>query len=78
MKINIKYFGLVAEHTGVQEEAVSLASCDSIEKLHQYLQEKYPGISDLTFQYAVNQSVVASATLQKDDEVALLPPFAGG
>ncbi|MFT7198043.1 MAG: molybdopterin synthase sulfur carrier subunit, partial [Marinoscillum sp.] len=40
--------------------------------------DRYQGLSDLTFQLAVNQVLTTTADLKEGDEVAFLPPFAGG
>lgn len=78
MAITIKYFGAIEEVTGVSEESFSLDQMDSLEALKEYCFGKYQGIKDLSFQLAVNQELADSASLKDGDEVAFLPPFAGG
>ncbi len=79
MSITIKYFGAIAEATGVTEEVMELQEIDgSIEQLRSVCLEKYSSIKDLSFQLALNQSLVNSGLLKDGDEVAFLPPFAGG
>jgi len=78
MAVTIKYFGAIEEVTGIARESVSLDSSDSLEAIKQQLLSKYPGLEQLSFQIAVNQSLADSATLKNGDEVAFLPPFAGG
>ncbi len=79
MSITIKYFGAIAEATGVTEEKVALEEVgNSIEELRSYCLTKYGDVGDLSFQVAVNQSLTTSGSLKDGDEVAFLPPFAGG
>jgi len=78
MAVTIKYFGAIEEVTGIAEESVSLDSSDSLEAIKQQLLSNSPGLEQLSFQIAVNQSLADSATLKNGDEVAFLPPFAGG
>jgi len=77
--INIKYFGAIAEHVSKTEEAFEIDG-DSIQKeiLIDKLSAKYPGLSQLSFQVAVNRKFTGALTLSVSDEVALLPPFSGG
>lgn len=79
MAITIKYFGAIAEATGVTEEKVTLEEAgDSVEQLRSFCLNKYGAVSDLSFQLAVNQNLTTSGSLNDGDEVAFLPPFAGG
>jgi sulfur-carrier protein len=51
----------------------------TINDLKLTLIEKYPAITKLNYQFAVNQHLVEdSFQLNNGDEIALLPPFAGG
>ncbi|WP_436515185.1 MoaD/ThiS family protein [Ekhidna sp. To15] len=79
MAITIKYFGAIAEAAGVSEEKVTIEEVgSSVEQLRSFCLNKYEAVGDLSFQLAVNQSLIASGTLNDGDEVAFLPPFAGG
>ena len=78
MAVTIKYFGAIEEVTGTTEESFSLDQSNSLQDIKKQLLTKYEGMNDLSFQLAVNQSLTESATLQDGDEVAVLPPFAGG
>jgi len=80
MTLTIKYFGLLAEMTGTNEEIVTLAGEEyELEALKERCISKYE-LSDIkkSIQTAVNQSLVSSGPLKHGDEVAFLPPFAGG
>lgn len=79
MSITIKYFGAIAEQTGVTEETLDFHTIGSeVSQLKVYCIEKYGLIDDDTFQVAVNQELNKVGPIQDGDEIALLPPFAGG
>ena len=77
--IEIKYFGAVAERTQCELEKVPFFEV-SLQELLRDLDQKYQ-FDSLVFSVAVNQKIVSKTvdcTLQTNDVVALLPPFAGG
>lgn len=77
--IEIKYFGAIAEKTKCTFEKVSSSEI-LLQDLLQDLEEKYQ-FNSLAFSVAVNQKIIPKATdytLNTNDVVALLPPFAGG
>lgn len=80
MNISVKYFGIVADFTQKKEEVFSLnEDVNSIETLQSKLEQLYPEIKSTTYSLALNQKLVnQNAALQDEDEIALLPPFAGG
>ncbi len=78
MKITIKYFGAIAEVTGSVEETIDSKEISSLDSLRNYTISKYEGLNELSFQLAVNQSLAENTKLKDGDEVAFLPPFAGG
>ncbi|HOZ75612.1 MAG TPA: MoaD/ThiS family protein [Flavobacterium sp.] len=81
MIVTVKYFGAVADATQKKEESLYLdAKLHSVEDLRLQLENQYPELKDIAYVIAVNQSVVASGlvTINENDELALLPPFAGG
>ena len=77
MKTTIKYFGLISEITGCNEEELELTE-SSISDLLGELYQKYPLLHEKDFQVALNQEIVSRETLVSPGEIALLPPFAGG
>ncbi len=79
MTIRMKYFGMIAEQTGVTEESISVVDGCSVEELREHLQKKYPFLKSINTKVAVNQTVALDdVVLAARDEIALLPPFAGG
>lgn len=80
MQITLKYFGLVADHTKKKEEMIFFTG-DSVTLLEVQtrLNESYPELKTTTYSFAMNQTLVHGKELVKNlDEIALLPPFAGG
>jgi sulfur-carrier protein len=80
MNITVKYFGLIADITSIQEEIVSLENTKgTTAELTAILFNKYKEFKDASFVIALNRRiVVANTTLKDNDVIALLPPFAGG
>ncbi len=77
MKIQVLLFGVLAEKAG--ESKIIIEKMKDIESLKEYMFTKFPDFKNLTFQISVNQSLIHENMPLKDgDEVAFLPPFAGG
>jgi len=79
IRINLKYFGELAEKTGCSEEQLDL-ELTNLSSALELLHKKY-SLADSTFMVAVNQEQITQIeiiNLKNNDEVALLPPFAGG
>lgn len=77
--ITIKYFGMLAEQTQCSQEQVEYTEL-TLSQLVQDIKEKYK-FNQLPFHIALNQKLVQESedqALQLHDEIAFLPPFAGG
>jgi molybdopterin synthase sulfur carrier subunit len=78
MKVNIKYFGQLAEISKREEESFILQG-DNVAGIIAEVHAKYPALKDIHFMVAVNQTVCEESHLiNANDEIALLPQFAGG
>ncbi len=77
MLITIKYFGQIAEVTQKDEEQIEISE-GLISELLSTLNTKYSDLKHKDFQIAQNQELVNLETELTGDEIALLPPFAGG
>ena len=80
MKINLKYFGMIAETIGKIEEEM-FVDVNQITKYEftKILQKNYPQLQVMSFKIAINQTIVAEdSIIYEGDEIALLPPFSGG
>jgi molybdopterin synthase sulfur carrier subunit len=77
MQVKVLFFGVLTEVAGtgirVYEEV------RSVDQLKLRLWDDYPEMVHYDFRISVNNEIIPSDTLLSDgDEVALLPPFAGG
>lgn len=77
MMITIKYFGLLAEVTGSNSEDISFSGT-TVSDVKEALFQKYETLRNKDFQIAQNQELVTDDTEITANEIALLPPFAGG
>lgn len=79
MKINITYFGQLAELSGCKSEEIPIKN-NTINGLLQELEIKLPDFKNKVFAVFVNNNKVddTSHKLSEKDEVCLMPPFAGG
>jgi molybdopterin synthase catalytic subunit len=81
MKVRVKLFGGLREEAGSAELDVELALASTVAQLREALAERLPSVGRLGDRLAVsvNLEVAPSAhVLQSGDEIALLPPVAGG
>ncbi|RAI95149.1 MoaD/ThiS family protein [Algoriphagus yeomjeoni] len=77
--ITVNYFGNIAEAAQSNSETLDKKSM-SLSELLDLLDSKY-AIAQFPFQVAVNRKIVSkqqALNISDSDEVALLPPFAGG
>ncbi|MDR9458111.1 MAG: MoaD/ThiS family protein [Salegentibacter sp.] len=78
MKITIKYFGILAETSGKKEEILEVDKGMSAAELKGRQIKTYQIPEEESVQLAVNQNLNTEVELKEGDEVAFLPPFAGG
>ena len=77
MKINILLFGGLKDFAGAGRITLDIPPDTSA--LKEMLSAKYPGIGRTGYKISVNQKLIREeCRLHRGDEVALLPPFAGG
>ncbi len=74
----MKYFGMIAESLGKEEETLDL-DIKMVSDLSDYFLSEFSRLEEMNFQISVNLNIVpAQFELSENDEVALLPAFAGG
>jgi sulfur-carrier protein len=74
--MDVLLFGMIAEKAGTISIAVEARS---LIELRRELAKRIPGIEQLSFAIAVDRKVVhADRSLIGTEEIAVLPPFAGG
>jgi molybdopterin synthase sulfur carrier subunit len=81
IKVKVLYFANAKEIAGTREEEFTLSNPASSDLLLRRILEIHPGIKDLrkTISISVNRKIICEDILLNDkDEVALLPPVAGG
>jgi len=77
MKVNVLFFGILADISNREKLEVKNVTDSGI--LIAMLNKKFPGIGKTGYIVARNQKVIKdNVELNDGDEVALLPPFAGG
>ncbi|HJN63139.1 MAG: MoaD/ThiS family protein [Flavobacteriales bacterium] len=77
MKNKVLFFGILEDIVGSKELIIS--ESNSSDELLKNIKKQYPELENKTFQIAVNQQIInTNTTLNDGDEIALLPPFAGG
>ncbi len=81
MRIQVLYFAAARERAGTDREALELADGADLHALSAQLVRSHPSLEPLLgrLRFAVNQEFVSGAhALADGDEVALIPPVAGG
>lgn len=80
MKCKIKAFGIAREIIGLREVQIDLQAGQSIGTLKTTLFKQYPRLEQLKSLFiAVNREYAEDdLPLREDDEIALIPPVAGG
>jgi molybdopterin synthase sulfur carrier subunit len=75
--MNVLLFGVLADI--VKTQRIDIASVSTTDELIELMEEKYPEIKNYNYQIAVNQKQIeGNVVISENDEIALLPPFAGG
>lgn len=81
MKVTIKYFAICYDMFGKREETMDLPEGASVQDILDRLEARKPEVADLyhTMRLSVNWEYASTDTpLDDGDEVALIPPVAGG
>lgn len=79
MKISVLCFAQTRELTGVPALAMELPEGATLAALIGALHAAHPALGGVSLRYALNREFAAGAQPLKDgDEVALIPPVAGG
>ncbi|NMC37517.1 MAG: MoaD/ThiS family protein [Bacteroidales bacterium] len=80
MEISVIFFGILSEVTGIPCKTYNGIS--SYDDLRHRMQDDFPGIFNYNFRIAVNREIKdftgTGVALNDGDEIACLPPFAGG
>jgi molybdopterin converting factor small subunit len=76
-KVKVLFFGSISEATGRHEDVFELDG--TLDDLTVLIRQKYPAVEGIKHSIAINHEINPDKQEIKDgDELALLPPFAGG
>lgn len=79
MDITIKFFGLLTEAIKQEQIILTLKENCTAQDLTNTLLRTFPALEGKEFKLAVNKNIVTeNVVILPTDELALLPPFAGG
>lgn len=77
MQINVLFFGILSEVSG--KNNIQFNDIENLRALKSHLWKSFPEMKKMDFRVAVNKEIIDDRKEFKDgDEIALLPPFAGG
>lgn len=77
MEIQVLFFGVLAEVTKTSFKHYS--GVRSFEDLRFRIEDEFPELVHYSYRIAVNSEIINDdPVLKKGDEVAFMPPFAGG
>jgi molybdopterin synthase sulfur carrier subunit len=77
MEVKVLFFGVLAEVAGTNFK--HYMEVNSIGDLNHRIMDDFPEVPHYNFRIAINGEIIDNdAPLKNGDEVALMPPFAGG
>jgi len=75
--VTLMYFGSVTDITGISAETIDAPA--TLMELNEILKTRFPQLSVISYRLSVNRQLTTdNRQLTDGDEIALLPPFAGG
>jgi molybdopterin converting factor small subunit len=79
MKLKLLFFGALTDVVSNKQQIVDGIDTKDVKTLDSFLKLKYPVLNSYKYKIAVNQQIINENKLLNDgDEIAFLPPFAGG
>ena len=77
MEVKVLFFGVLSDVTGT--DCRHYSDIKSIEDLKLRIQDEFPEIEHYNYRISINNEIISGDRILTDkDEVAYLPPFAGG
>jgi sulfur-carrier protein len=77
MEVKVLFFGVLSEVAGYNVKLYN--NVNSVGDLRLRIEDDFPEMAHYNFRISVNQQIISGDTLLNDgDEIAYLPPFAGG
>ena len=79
IRIKIRYFAVLRDRAGVEEEDLEVKRCTAAELIEQLISSRTLGLTPALIRPAINGRFVPENTeVQDGDEIVLIPPVAGG
>ena len=79
IRITVKYFGSIVDATNCDFEEFEVNTTSTVEHLNKLILSKYKPLKDAVYTLVCNKKIIQNnQPLKAKDEIALLPPFAGG
>jgi sulfur-carrier protein len=77
MQVKVLFFGVLSEVAGTDHRHYN--GVGSVNDLRLRIFDEYPEIQHYNYRISLNSTIISDDAILKDnDEIALLPPFAGG
>jgi molybdopterin converting factor small subunit len=77
-QVKIKAFGMIAERMDSTETEISIPNKKAM-NLRKYFNELWPFLSEMSYSIAIDQELREELNKnEQPNEIAILPPFAGG
>jgi len=79
MNLQIHFFGMIAETLKKEQLIIDNYQGNTLGDVEEMLKDNFPELGGFTYKLALNKKMVNKETaLEKENEIAVLPPFAGG
>ena len=81
IKCPVKYYGIISDIVDMESEVAEFSGfTPTLNDVKGALESTFPDMKEVTYLFAVNQTLVSDLTLvlKNNDEIALLPAFSGG
>jgi molybdopterin converting factor small subunit len=79
MTTTVNYYGMLAEKLNISSETITIQVNQEKFNLRNFFEDLHPELKSMSYQVAVNQEITNTIEpTQSIQEIALLPPFAGG
>ncbi len=77
MVVKVLFFGVLSDIAKTM--SINIENKKDTDELIKYIETEYPQIKRYKYKISVNRNLIAeNIVLNNKDEIALLPPFAGG
>lgn len=76
---NLTCFGMIAEWASGNHRTLALPAETDVRGLRLAAERHWPRLAGITYRVVINQRLAEDSTpVSQNDEIALMPPFAGG